>query len=373
MPRRGENIYKRKDGRWEGRFIKGRQTNGKAMYSYVYGKTYSEVKQKLLDKRIAFDQEIKPSQCQAKYKDILHDWLVMSRLRTKESTYSRYVHLSKLHILPYLGDIPLDLFTAKAVECHINFLLSEGRISGEGGLAPKTVSDVLSIIKGSIDYARHLDNHITCHLEYLTIKKPQVDMRVLSLEEHKRLLAVLLHDTDFPKLGVLLCLYTGIRIGEVCALKWENINFLEGTLSIRETLQRIQNVDDVSNSKTKIVVTPPKSKKSIRVIPLPESLSNIICEFQSSPKAYVLTGRTDKFMEPRSLQYRFKKYASESGIFDVRYHALRHTFATRCIELGFDAKTLSDILGHTNVNITLNRYVHSSLEIKKNCMQRLRL
>lgn len=164
-----------------------------------------------------------------------------------------------------------------------------------------------------------------------------------------------------------------MRIGEVCALRWENIDFSEGVLSVRETLQRIQDTDDNNCRKTKIVITEPKSKNSIRVIPLPVSLTDIVCQFKSAPKAYLLTGRTDKFMEPRTLQYRFEKYISESGLCNVNYHALRHTFATRCIELGFDVKTLSEILGHTNVNITLNRYVHSSIDTKRANMQRIQL
>ena len=300
----------------------------------------------------------------------MRDWLAMSRMRIKESTYSRYVHLSATHIEPSLGALTLDCLTTHAVEQHISFLISEGRVDGNGGLAPKTTSDILAIIKGSIDYARCAGYQINCYLDRL---KPQTDMRVLSPEEQQKLFSVLLSATDLPKFGVLLSLYTGMRIGEVCALKWENLDLSEGALSIRETLQRIQNTDVGSIKKTKIVITEPKSKNSIRVIPLPTSLTQIASHFQSTPKAYILTGRVDKHMEPRLLQYNFKKYIEACGLSDVNDHALRHTFATRCIELGFDVKTLSEILGHTNVNITLNRYVHSSIDTKRANMQRLQL
>ena len=154
MPKKGENIYRRKDGRWEGRYIKGYHADGKARYGYVYGKTYSEVKQKLIDDRIAFVQGKNTKHCKIKYRDILHDWLAMSKIRIKESTYSRYVHLSETHIEPSLGALTLDCLTTHTVEQHISFLISEGRVDGKGGLAPKTVSDILAIIKGSIDYAR---------------------------------------------------------------------------------------------------------------------------------------------------------------------------------------------------------------------------
>ena len=250
----------------------------------------------------------------------------------KRIYFSHYTHLSKLHILPFLGEIPIEHLTTKIVEDHILMLLSSGRIDGTGGLSPKTVSDILAIIKGSIAYAKNSGKQVTCYLEQITIRKSQVDMRVLNREEEERLHSTLLFDTDFSKLGVLLCLYTGIRIGEVCALKWGNFNFEAGTLSIYETLQRIQNVDDGSKHKTKIVVTTPKSQNSVRIIPLPDSLINILSRFKSSPRAYILTGCDDKFMEPRVLQYKFKKYAIESGVRNINYHALRHKIEVRDYE-----------------------------------------
>lgn len=182
-----------------------------------------------------------------------------------------------------------------------------------------------------------------------------------------------MRDMNLTKFGVLLCMYTGIRIGEVCALKWESIDFSEGILSIRETLQRIQVMDVGACKKTKIVITEPKSKKAIRDIPLPGFVLEYATSLKQNPKSYILTGCSDRYIEPRSLQYTFKKYTKECGLTDVNYHALRHTFATRCIELGFDVKTLSELLGHSSVNITLNRYVHSSMDTKKTNMKRLTL
>ena len=259
------------------------------------------------------------------------------------------------------------------IEQHIVFLLSEGRLDGKGGLAPKTTSDILTVIKGSIEYGRYCGYMINCYLDKLVVKKPIADMRVLSKEEQNRLQAVLLNDTDLRKFGVLLCLYTGMRIGEICSLKWENIDLERGILSIRETLQRIQGTGADGKSKTKIIITEPKSKRSVRDIPLPSFLITMAKSFWSMPKAYILTGVVDRFIEPRLLQYSFKKYVLACGLEGVNYHALRHTFATRCIELGFDVKTLSEILGHTSVSITLNRYVHSSMETKRSNMERLKL
>lgn len=373
MSKRGENIYKRKDGRWEGRYIKGRSADGKAKYAYVYGKSYADTKQKLIDKRVIQNQNINHFTSRAKYGDILRNWVTMSRVHIKESTYSRYIHLANAHILPYLGEIPTDRLTTQIIEKHISFLLNEGRLDKKGGLAPKTVSDILALIKGSIDYANCSGISINCYLDRLTVKKVQIDMRVLSVNEQHKLCEVLMREMNLTKFGVLLCMYTGIRIGEVCALKWESIDFSEGILSIRETLQRIQATDVGACKKTKIVITEPKSKKAIRDIPLPNFVLECAASLKHDPKAYILTGRSDRYIEPRLLQYTFKKYTKECGLTDVNYHTLRHTFATRCIELGFDVKTLSELLGHASVNITLNRYVHSSMDTKKNNMQRFTL
>lgn len=147
MSKKGENIYKRRDGRWEGRYIRGYLADGKAKYAYVYGKTYTETKQKLFDSRVAQVQGIEQKTTQQSYKIILND-----------ST--------------------LDRLTTQAVERHISFLLSKGRMDGKGGLAPKTVSDILAIIKGSIDYARCSGCSVNCYLDRLTVKKPQTEMRV---------------------------------------------------------------------------------------------------------------------------------------------------------------------------------------------------
>ena len=373
MPKKGENIYKRKDGRWEGRYIKAYDPCGKAQYTSVYGKTYVEVKQKLFTARIEYIQGNKKNAQHQQYRTLVHGWLSGTRMRVKESTHSRYSHLAHSHILPYLGDLMVDQLTTPVIEQHLVFLLTEGRLDGNGGLSPKTTSDVLTIIKGSIEYGRNCGLIVNCHLNRLYVKKSVPEMRVLSKAEQDKLISVLLTNTDLRKFGVLLCLYTGLRIGEVCALRWENIDLTCGVLSIRETLQRIQDVSSEDTRKTKVVITEPKSRKSIRDIPLPSFLATLALPFRTNPKAFILTAQADKYIEPRLLQYSFKKYTKECGLDDVNYHALRHTFATRCIEAGFDVKTLSEILGHTSVNITLNRYVHSSMDVKRINMERLKL
>ena len=171
-------------------------------------------------------------------------------------------------------------------------------------------------------------------------------------------------------IGILVCLFTGLRVGEICALHWEDISFSEQTLYVHQTLQRIQD-KSCSEKKTRIVLTTPKSACSIRTIPIPDPILKILNDHQTSRKGFLLTNSETHFIEPRTMQNRFKIALKKSEIESANFHALRHTFATRCVELGFDVKSLSEILGHATVNITMNRYVHPTLEMKKNNMEKL--
>lgn len=374
MARTGENIYKRKDGRWEGRYIKLYDANGKPKYGYVYARTYSEVKQKLAEQRCHFPSaDGVSSKTNAKYDDILTAWLQSSRTNIKESTFAKYSHIIDSHIRPALGQFTLSKISTQLIESFIQQQLLSGRLDGEGGLSPKTVTDMMTIIKESIGYARDNGIAVICNPQKITIKKREREMRVLTPLEEEALVRVLLDDMDQYKLGVMLSLYTGIRIGELCALQWENLSLASATLKVRKTMQRIQDKNVGATSKTKVIITEPKSQCSIRDIPLPVFVLDLARRFESSPKTFVLSSDRSRYVEPRTMQNRFKKYIRDSGIADANFHTTRHTFATRCVEVGFDIKTLSEILGHANVNITLNRYVHSSFDLKCSNMSKLSL
>ena len=374
MARTGENIYKRKDGRWEGRYIKLYDAYGKAKYGYVYAKTYTETKQKLAE-RICLPTAVgeEAGKANAKYDEVLTAWLQFSRTNIKESTFAKYSQIIDTHIRPTLGQYPVGKLSTQLVESFIQQQLFAGRLDGKGGLSSKTVTDMLTIIKESVGYAQDHSMVVICNPHKLTIKKRDKEMRVLSPSEQESLVRVLLKDMDLYKFGVMLSLYTGIRIGELCALQWEDICIPTATLKVRRTLQRIQDKTVGAAKKTKVIITEPKSKCSMRDIPLPMFLLDLARQFENIPKAFVLSGSKNKYVEPRTMQNRFKRYIRESGISDANFHATRHTFATRCVEVGFDIKTLSEILGHANVNITLNRYVHSSFDLKCSNMNKLAL
>lgn len=372
MSKKGENIYKRKDGRWEGRYIVSYTTEGKAKFGYIYGKTYCEVKQRLIEKKNAvFQNAIVIDKRSVTYNEVLDAWLNSSKINTKESTYARYTHLINTHIRPYLGTYPLSSISTQHIEGHIEQLLENGRLDNTGGLSAKTVTDILTVIKSTMEYARYNNLPVACNLGKLYVKKKEKEMRVFSQAEQAALIQVLVSEMDLYKFGVLLSLYTGIRVGELCALKWEDLNLIDGVLNVRKTMQRIQNTGTGATTKTKVVITEPKSLCSIRTIPLPAFISDFAQLYAVSPRAFILSGDSERYVEPRTMQNRFKGYVKESGIANANFHALRHTFATRCVEVGFELKSLSEILGHANVNITLNRYVHSSLELKHINMNKL--
>ena len=175
------------------------------------------------------------------------------------------------------------------------------------------------------------------------------------------------------KFGILLAVFTGMRIGELCALRWENINLKDKTIHINATMQRLKNQDPDNPAKTRITITPPKSEMSVRTIPMTDEIFALCRKIQClDGKSFILTGNL-QYMEPRTLQNRFKKIIRECGLENVHFHTLRHTFATRCVEVGFEIKSLSEILGHANTSITLEQYVHSSLEMKRSNMNKLKV
>lgn len=372
MPRKGENIYKRKDGRWEGRYIKSRTSTGKIVYGYVYAKTYREAKAKLRENSsfaIAIPTVAIPMANPNTFASVASDWFESVKSQSKESTQNKYHNMLTNYILPQYGEQTMDKITYDFIESHCNLLLVSGG-KQEKGLSAKTVTDVLSVIRNILKFAIKKGIYVPCDGSAIQIKQAAKPMRVLSKAEQDQLCRYLLAEPEPCNVGVLVCLFTGLRIGEICALRWEDISFSDQTMFVHHTLQRIQDKSG-NKTKTKIVVTTPKSACSIRTIPMPDELSVILASYQKSSIGYLLTNDDRRFVEPRTMQNRFKKALTASRIESANFHAIRHTFATRCIELGFDVKSLSEILGHATVNITMNRYVHPTLELKKENMKKL--
>lgn len=366
MPRKGENIYKRKDGRWEGRYIKG-HIDSKTLYGYIYGKTYKEVKEKLTlakaqpqSKTKNVSTAILPFSAYAKL------WLSEKEPTVKYSTYIKYSNLLNGYIIPNIGDATVETLGYDEVSNFcINLLQSGGK--DKKGLSQKMTVDCLTVVKSVIKYAARKKCAIDSSAFEVSIKLKNNQLRVLSMKEQELLLEYLRNDPTPINVGIMISLFTGIRIGELCALQWKDVSVANRTISVNKTLQRVQTPNGLT--KTAITITEPKSDCSIRQIPIPDVLIEFLISTNNS-SFYVLSNNL-KYVEPRTMQNHFKSAISTCNIADANFHALRHTFATRCIEVGFDIKSLSEILGHANVNITLDRYVHPSMDLKKKNMDKL--
>lgn len=358
MSRRGENIRKRKDGRYEGRYADGYKPDGRLKYRSVYGKTYAEVKKKLYEAIAGKNISDKDSGSRILISQVSDMWLQNKKPYIKQSTYFHYLSVIEKHINPFFKNTQIEELANFVIQNFLAELMQKRK--------PKTVRDILTIFNQILNYAQEqaLCGKISAKI---TLPKDNAGtVKIFSTIDQQRLVAFLSRELNSQKLGILICLYTGMRLGEICGLQWGDIDFTNRVIKIRRTIQRIRNEE----GSTRFLIDTPKTQKSIRDIPIPEFLMSYLCECQCNElTSYVLTG-SEQFTQPRTYQNRFKAYLRNSDLpEDFCFHALRHTFASRAIELGFDPKTLSEILGHANVSITLNRYVHSSMELKRRNME----
>lgn len=368
MPRRGENIRKRKDGRWEARYIKRYNSDGKAIYGSVYGKTYFETKKKQTEMLNKLSTEVLSlNDHEITFREVLFLWLSNNRIKLKDQTYAKYLYLIENHIIPTLGSTKIKKLESINVN---NFLCDKsrnGRLDGKGGLSPSYLQTISFIINAALGFAIKEGFRTSPLGEIIkpNRKIQKAELGVLTFQEQAVLEEYLLTAPLDRNIGILLSLYMGLRIGEVCGLKWEDIDFTARTIHIRHTVERISNIEGQHNdSKTVLVLCDTKSITSNRIIPIPTKIFPLLIQYRK-PKGFVIKGKTYEYLDPRTYQNSFHKCLDSCNLRSINYHVLRHTFATRCIEAGVDIKTLSEILGHSNVNITLNTYVHSSLEHKR--------
>ncbi len=362
MSKKGLNITKRKDGRWEARVIYAYDENHRAKYRYLYGKTYAEAKAKKenAQSEILLHKSFIPHN-NLRLRDICIYFLVHKQTAVKESTLIHYKQLIHTHISELI-EYRLSDLSSLAIENYSKKLLVSGKKDGKG-LSVKTVRDVLGLLRSIFKYAVSEKYMSADILNFSMPRQSTTKIQILEKSEQLSLESFALSNTNSYKLGIMLALYTGLRIGELCALKWSDIELEQSVIHINRTLQRISSG---RSKKTEILITEPKTQTSIRAIPLPEFLRELLTAQKlkiSSNDAYILTG-TKKYIEPSNYYMRYTRWLRRLNIKHYSFHALRHTFATRCVENGFDVKALSELLGHADVKITLNRYVHPTMEMK---------
>lgn len=367
MARRGENIRKRKDGRWEGRYIKARKPDRKICWGYVYGTTYAEVKQKLIHKKAEYGL-CHLTDTKLTFSEIAETWLQSIKCGLKESTYAHYQYTLYKYILPILGTVPILRLEENTLEQALQKIIAppDGQHKELGFSSAK---ECLSMVRRICKYAVHLGLSRPMELFVRLPQEKSQPTTPLSAAEQNQLRTYVLSDPTPRKLGLLLGIESGLRIGEVCGLKWSDFDLKAGTVQIKRTVSRIY----CGDGHTKIVIQSPKTRTSQREIPLSRYMVQALMILQKSypSDAWFLSGNKIKPVEPRCYRKSIKAYLKQAAVHQVRPHVLRHTFATTCLQAGCDIKTLSELLGHANANITLQRYVHSDLSRKRREIQRI--
>ncbi len=359
MPRRGENIYKRKDGRWEGRYPVGFRPDGKRRYRSVYGSSYQAVREKLIRLKSAPRPSVMPHN--KTVGALLSEWIRAIQSTVKESTFANYEMKIRKHLLPAFGGLRCDLLSVREISGFIEQKQREG-------LSAKYIADMVVLLKSAFKYAARVFG-MPNPLQYAVLpKSDRTEKPLLTATQQKTLLSYLLHNPDSTAAGILCSLCLGLRIGEVCGLKASDLDLENRTLTVRRTVQRISSAN--GKCRTKLIETAPKSRSALRMIPIPQFLADMLQHCCGDPAHYVISG-CGQVTEPRTMQYRFRAVLKKAGLPSVNYHSLRHIFATNCLQAGFDVKTLSEILGHASPETTLNRYVHTSMARKVACMQML--
>ncbi len=367
MARRGENIRKRSDGRWEGRYIKGRSTDGKPLWGYVYGATYTEVREISVRKKAEYGI-YNLSNTEITFSAISEQWLYSVRQSVKESTFSHYQYTLRHYLLPVFGNFKVSTLDEKILEQGLLEV-----ITPTGGkqkpLGAAMAQECLSMLRRICKYAAHF--HLIRPLE-ISVKLPQKKSKTplpFTLEEQKKLQAFVMDSPTPRKIGLLLGFQLGLRIGEICGLKWGDFDLSAGIVTIQRTVNRIS----CGDGHTKVVVQSPKTEKSNREIPLPKSLVRVLKQLSKnfSSETWFLSGNEEKPVEPRCYRKSIHGYLKKASVHQAHPHMLRHTFATTCLQAHCDIKTLSELLGHTNAAITLKRYVHSDMGRKRKEINRI--
>ena len=301
------------------------------------------------------------------YKDWILEWLSYKKDYIKESTYANYSNIITNHIIPDLGKYYLNQLNNKMIQKFLLEKYKNGRLDHSGGLSAKTIRDIIAIIKSSLKSAFKENLIQNLSLDFIYPKTNQKD-KIYTLSKHsqEKLTNYILENKTIKNLGILLTLYSGIRIGELCALQWKDIDFKNNILYINKTLQRIY-INDTKIHSSKIIITEPKTHNAEREIPLNREFANELKKYKTKPNHYILSC-SDKWIEPRTYRRFFERISKKADIEKINFHGLRHTFATNCIKLGVDYKTVSELLGHATVNITLNLYVHPQMSQKKKCI-----
>lgn len=366
MARKGRNIYKRKDGRWEGRILYPRGYEKKGYMSF-YGHTYKEVKEKMENCNLKLS--VSADEITMTVGEAAEIWFCDNEYTWKDSTKCRYRYLIQHYVQPEWGALPC---------IHLQNKMLLDFANAHCNLSKAYLNDIFGVVIRCCKHMNRIYGYNFPQLQFVggksirgggeannadhTIKRK--DMQ--ELEDY-----LFAHIDDDTCLGILIAMYTGLRIGELCALRWMDLDIGQGELYVRSTLQRVGKMNE--EECTSIQISSPKSFSSQRRIPLPAMLLPFLQDRQCEGHEYVIKGMHKEYAEPRTVQYRFQSILKKCGIKSFKFHTLRHNFASNCLMQGFDFKSLSELLGHSNIQTTLGIYVHSDDTRKKQLMNQFSL
>lgn len=320
-----------------------------------------EQKMLLLTKQLKGVREIIVSRRKRKdFEVVTEEWLKYKKNTVKKSTYYNYSYSVAKYLYPSFAGKNIT-----KIKNYNNFIeeLSDT-------LSPKTVRDIVTKLKEIINFYEE-EHNTKLNIKKMSLPKMnKKEIQILSNKEKQKLEKYCIEQNSLKSLGILICLNTGLRVGEVCALRWENVDFETRRIHVEKTIERIYSKEE---NKTIVIIDTPKSITSVRTIPINSKLYNILKQIRGKSKKtdFVLTGSSEHYVEPRNYQYHFKEILKRNKVKKYKFHTLRHTFATNCIEAGMDIKSLSEILGHADVSITLNIYVHSSDKAKRKYLEKI--
>ena len=290
-------------------------------------------------------------------------WKEEKKQFVKKSTFAAYSLIIETHLLPTFGN--LNAITEKDVQIFVLHKLN-------GGLSQKTIKDMLIVLRMILKYGAKKNYCVYAPIDVIfPTDRERQELEVLSITNQKKIMRYVENNFTFRNLGIFICLSTGIRIGEICALTWDDIDTVNGVIHIRKTIQRIY-IRDNNIRHTELMIDTPKTSTSIRDIPMTKDLLLVLKPLRKvvNENYFVLTNDS-KPTEPRTYRNYYKKLLIQLEIPPIKFHGLRHSFATRCIESHCDYKTVSVILGHSNISTTLNLYVHPNYEQKKKCLDKM--
>lgn len=358
LSKRGENIYKRKDGRWEGRYAKGRKLNGKLKYGSVYGVTYQEVKQKLYPLKAKYQSLITMNgQGGEKLSHWANYWLTAQKNNVKPSTYASYAYKMKHYILPQLGEVSLN----ELDKSMIHSIIKSWQVKG---LLGSTIRVLFQVLNNCLTFAEREERLFINPCKKVQLPRFHTDkVESLTRRQQNALEKEMKKSPVIQSVPALLSLHTGMRIGEIAALKWDNIDFDSNLIHIKYTYQRV-GIYDQAIQKTQLLLGDPKTRASNRVIPMTRIVRKTLIRLRKQAKSSFVFSVNGHPCEPRLLTYYFRKLTERAKLVQIHFHQLRHTFATRCVEKNRDIASVSELLGHSSTQMTLDIYTSALLEQK---------